>query len=245
MDTSWALTWNRTSVLIDPWLLGSEVDGFSWFNEQWHATPPVAIDDLGDYQSILVSQKYSDHCHRQTLEALHPVPLIATPSASKRLRREMPSQEIRILPELCSGNWLDEGSLKMAYLDPVRIIDPIYNGVVIRHGQEVIVYFPHGFTLRAPQLEILKSYDVLILITSFSTFRLPVFLGGASNPGKENALKLVEALSPRKVVHTHDENKHARGLVKKLAKVEYPEPAMLEASMSGRFVYLQYEEFSC
>lgn len=245
MDTSWALTWAGTSMLIDPWLVGSEVDGFSWFNEQWHATPPVAINDLGEYQSILVSQKYSDHCHRQTLQSLHPVSLITTPSARKRLSREMPASEIRVLPELCSGQWLDEGALHLAYLDPGRIIDPIYNGVVIRHGQEVIVYFPHGFTLRPPQLEVLQSLDVLVLITSFSTFRLPAFLGGASNPGRDNALKLVEALRPRKVVHTHDENKHARGLVKKLAKVEYPEPAMLEASMGDRFVYVQYEAFSC
>lgn len=244
MDTSWALTWAGTTILIDPWLVGSEVDGFSWFNEQWHATPPVALEDLGEYQSILVSQKYSDHCHRKTLEVLHPVSLITTPSARKRLRREMPSREIRVMPELCTGDWLAEGALNLAYLDPGRMIDPIYNGVVIRHGQEVIVYFPHGFTLSTAQLGILKTYDILMLITSFSTFRLPFFLGGSSNPGKENAMRLVEALNPRKVVHTHDENKHARGLVKKIAKVDYPDPAALEASMGGRFMYLQYEVFN-
>jgi hypothetical protein len=54
----------------------------------------------------------------------------------------------------------------------------------------------------------------------------------------------VEALNPHKVVHTHDENKHARGLVSRLAEVDYPDPAMLQASMEGRFVYLQYELFS-
>ena len=244
MDTSWALTWDETSILIDPWLVGSEIDGFGWFNEQWHATAPVAIRDLGNYSSILVSQKYSDHCHQQTLQALDHVPLIVTPSAAKRVTREMPASEIQILPELCSGKWLERGGLKLAYLDPGRLIDPIYNGVVIRRGQEVVVYFPHGFILSTAQLGILKTYDILMLITSFSTFRLPFFLGGSSNPGKENALHLVEILNPRKVVHTHDENKHARGLVKKIAKVDYPDPAALEASMGGRFVYLQYEALS-
>ena len=244
MDSSWALTWAGSTILIDPWLVGSEVDGFSWFNEQWHATPPVAIDDIGAYQSILISQSYSDHLHAETLKVLQKVKYITTPSAVRRIRKEMPGSEIYVLPELCTGHWLEEGALKLAYLDPGRMIDPIYNGVVIRHQQQVIVYFPHGFTLNACQLELLQEYETLVLITSFSRFRLPAFLGGAVNPGKDNALKLVEALNPRKVVHTHDENKHARGLVKKIAKVEYPDPALLEASMGGRFVYLQYEALS-
>lgn len=241
MDSSWALAWAETTVLIDPWLVGSEVDGFSWFNEQWHATAPVPPDELGDYQAVLISQSYSDHCHRQTLEALKTTKLVSTPSAVKRLTREMPGREIHILPELTSGHWLEEGSLKLAYLDPGRKIDPIYNGIVIRSGSQVVIYFPHGFTLSEAQLKNLQQFEVEVLITSFSRFKLPALLGGAVNPGKENALKLVEALNPRKVVHTHDENKHAKGLVKRIAKVDYPDPQQLEASLAGRFIYLQYE----
>ena len=88
MDSSWALSWAGTTILIDPWLLGSEVDGFSWFNEQWHVTAPVPVDTIGEYQAILISQAYSDHCHQQTLMELQTVPFIATPSASKRLERD-------------------------------------------------------------------------------------------------------------------------------------------------------------
>jgi L-ascorbate metabolism protein UlaG (beta-lactamase superfamily) len=241
MDTTWALTWADRTMLIDPWLIGSEVDGFSWFNEQWHTTTPVPVDDIGAYQSIVVSQSYSDHCHKETLAALRAVPMIVTPSTVKRIRKEMPGREIRVLPELCTGQWLEEGPLQLAYLDPGRIIDPIYNGIVVRHGGEIAVYFPHGFTLTPAQLDILKQYDTQVLITSFSRFKLPAFLGGAVNPGMENAMKLVESLDPKKVVHTHDENKHARGLVKKIAKVQYPDPEQLEMSMAGRFMYLQYE----
>lgn len=244
MDSSWVLSWAGTTILIDPWLIGSEVDGFSWFNEQWHVTAPVPVDMIGEYQAILISQAYSDHCHQQTLKKLQTVPFIATPSASKRIKREMRGREINILPELTSGEWLDQGALQLAYLDPGRMIDPIYNGIVIRHEEQVVVYFPHGFTLSANQLKALQSYKTLLLITSFSSFRLPVFLGGTSNPGAANALSLVEALNPRRVVHTHDENKHAKGLVTKLAKVAYPDPVQLEASMGGRFVYVQYEPFT-
>lgn len=244
MDSSWALSWAGTTILIDPWLIGSEVDGFSWFNEQWHVTAPVPVDSIGEYQAILISQAYSDHCHQQTLKELHTVPFIATPSASRRLKREMRGSVINILPEVTSGGWLNQGSLQLAYLDPGRMIDPIYNGIVIRHEDEVVVYFPHGFTLNTNQLKALQVYKTLLLITSFSSFKLPVFLGGISNPGAANALSLVEALNPRKVVHTHDENKHAKGLVTKLAKVAYPDPLQLEASMGGRFVYVQYEPFT-
>lgn len=241
MDSSWAISWEGTSMLIDPWLLGSGVDGYSWFNEQWHVTPPVAIKSLDQYQSILISQSYPDHCHKQTLEALEAVPYIVTPSALKRIKREMPGREVCILPELSSGNWLLEGSLHLAYLDPGRMIDPIFNGIIIRHDRQAIVYFPHGFTLQAKQLDILRQYDILVVMTSFASFKLPFFLGGAVNPGIENALALVNALNPRKVVHTHDENKHAKGLVKKIAKLNYPTPEQLQATMADRFVYVQYD----
>ena len=244
MDSSWALSWAGTTILIDPWLIGSEVDGFSWFNEQWHVTSPVLVDSIGEYQAILISQAYSDHCHQQTLKELQTVPFFATPSASRRLKREMRGREINILPELTSGKWLDQGVLQLAYLNLGRMLDPIYNGIVIRHKDEVVVYFPHGFTLSTNQMKALQAYKTLLLITSFSSFKLPVFLGGVSNPGAANALSLVEALNPRKVVHTHDENKHAKGLVTKLAKVAYPDPLQLEASMGGRFVYVQYEPFT-
>lgn len=241
MDSSWALQWAEDSLLIDPWLLGSGVDGYAWFNEQWHVTPPVAIASLEPYQSILISQSYPDHCHKQTLDALYTVPLIATPSAAKKINKEMSGRTVRILPEITTGRWLDVGSIQLAYLDPGRMIDPIFNGIVIRKDHEVVVYFPHGFSLNAKQLKVLQQYETIVLITSFATFKLPFFLGGAVNPGEENALQLVKALQPRKIVHTHDENKHAKGLVKKIAKVIYPDPVQLQASMGDRFVYLQYE----
>jgi L-ascorbate metabolism protein UlaG (beta-lactamase superfamily) len=41
MDNSWRLEFGGKSVLIDPWLMGVEVDYFSWFNTQWHKTAPV------------------------------------------------------------------------------------------------------------------------------------------------------------------------------------------------------------
>ncbi|MEM9329124.1 MAG: hypothetical protein AAGA85_25900, partial [Bacteroidota bacterium] len=89
MDTSWQLVWNDTSIILDPWLVGSEVDGFSWFNEQWHTTPPVPIDDLGSYDALVVSQSYSDHCDEETLDLLPASPIYGSPKAVKRLSESM------------------------------------------------------------------------------------------------------------------------------------------------------------
>jgi hypothetical protein len=241
MDTSWELSWNETSVLLDPWLIGSEVDGFSWFNEQWHVTKPVSIDTIKDYQGIIISQSYSDHLHQETMLSLKRVPIYAPPSAKRRIRKELPEHEFNMLNPVISNKWLSIGSIEISYLDPGRRIDPIYNGVALKHDNEVVVYFPHGFTLNETQLNLLKKFKVRLLITSFSLFRLPAFLGGAVNPGMENAMRLVGELDPDKVVHTHDENKHARGLVKKIAKVSYPDDALLKQRLSSRFIYTQYE----
>jgi len=241
MDTSWSICWEDTTVLLDPWLFGSEIDGFSWFNEQWHATAPVPMEEIGAYDAIIISQSYSDHCHGQSLKALKKMPVLTTPSARKQVRKDTDGNEIEVLNEISTGKWLTMGGLEVTYLDPGRKIDPIYNGIVIRKGNQVIVYFPHGFTLNPEQLTLLKNFEVVLLITSFSLFKLPSFLGGAVNPGKENAIKLVNELNPKKVVHTHDENKHAHGLVKKIAKVIYPDPEDLRKLLKNRFVYLQYE----
>ena len=241
MDTTWSLDWAGTNILIDPWLIGSEVDGFSWFNEQWHVTPPVPPGELEHYDAILISQCYSDHCHEETLTALNDVPVITVPSATKRASKAMPDRNVMVLPEITSGQWLKQGDIHIAYLDPGKVIDPIYNGIVFRHEQKCVVYFPHGFYLKPSQLNLLKKLQVQVLITSFSRFKLPFFLGGAVNPGMDNAMELIRQLNPDKVVHTHDENKHAKGLVKKIAKVVYPDPDALVRSLAGRFVYQQYE----
>jgi hypothetical protein len=237
MDTSWQLTWGSTSLLIDPWLLGSEVDGFSWFNEQWHAYPPVPIEALEPYSHILVSQSYSDHCHEQTLAQLDQVPVLATPKASSRLAKTLPEMQVIKLPAV-SDQWLSVGELEVAFIDPHRKMDPVYYGIAVKKENEVVVYFAHGFELKGTQLSVLQKLDVKLLITSFSLYQLPAILGGAVNPGIENGSNLVRDLQPEQVVHTHDEQKVGRGIVGKLAKKEYPSKEELVAKVGTTFRYL-------
>ena len=163
MDTSWQLDWQDTVLLIDPWLVGSEVDGFGWFNEQWHTTPPVPIDKLGSYHGLVVSQSYSDHCHEQTLDLLPEATIYSTPKATKRLTKAM-ADRLQTLPDFEENEWQQIGNLEVAYLDPGRKMDPVYYGIVIRHGEDVVLYTPHGFEPSARQTELLGGYNICLLI---------------------------------------------------------------------------------
>jgi len=236
MDTSWQLSWGATSLLIDPWLVGSEVDGWAWFNEQWHTTAPLACESLAPFDAILVSQSYSDHCHENTLNLLASVPLLATPKAVKRLAKTY-SKPTLPLVQLGKG-WVPLGELELAYLDPGNTRDPVYYGIVIRRGDDAVVYLPHGFELDAHQRQLLQPLRICLLMTSFSTYRLPRLLGGAVNPGESNALALVQQLQPAQVVATHDERKQGRGLVRMLAQTQYPTAAELAAQLGARYVNL-------
>lgn len=209
-------------MLIDPWLIGSEVDIAKWFNEQWHATEPVHPEDCGAYQLIAVTQSYSDHCHEMTLRALDEnVPIWVTPKAGKRLESEGFGARLKAIP-----NWLDGpaavAGLQLGYLDPGRKVDPVYYGFVVALGGKAMVYAPHGFSLTEEQLSSLREYEIEVLITTFMTYKLPALLGGMVNPGLGAAADLANQLRPKHIIPTHDEAKTAKGLVGKLAKIRRP-----------------------
>ena len=50
LDSSWYILFSKDPFIIDPWLVGSEIDGFKWLNQQWHIEDPVKIEDLPDFQ---------------------------------------------------------------------------------------------------------------------------------------------------------------------------------------------------
>jgi Beta-lactamase superfamily domain len=230
MDNTWQIHWQGTSIILDPWLVGSEVDGFSWFNEQWHTTPPVTIDALGRQDIVLVSQPYSDHCHAQTVRELSYTQLIAVRPAAKRLRKEIPAIGTIIeLPDAQQG-WHRQGGLELARLSPDRWIDPIYHAILIRHGDEVVFYAPHGFALTEPQLAAIATLRVKVLMTTFTYYELPAIIGGVVNPGMPAVKLLAAQLNPIHILNTHDEQKEGRGLVMKIAKVKYTDVIQARAS---------------
>lgn len=224
MDSSWLLRWAGLSVVIDPWLVGSEVDGFRWFNEQWHTTEPVPVRELGRPDIVLVSQPYSDHCHPETIRQLDYGHLIAVPPARKRLKRELAGVAIQDISEISRG-WLTVGTLQVADLLPDRWIDPIYHAIAIRHGQDYILYAPHGFELSGVQLEALEGLRCRLLMTTYSWFKIPALLGGLVNPGIPAAQALAAQVQPDRIVNTHDEQKRGQGFIPRVAKAIYADMA--------------------
>jgi hypothetical protein len=243
MDSSWQFWWQGMSVVIDPWLIGSEVDIFSWLNEQWHITDPVPASEVGVADLMIISQPYSDHCHAETLRQMNYKKMIAVKPAKKRLEKEMKGIQISQIPEISKG-WIQCGPLQVADLVPDKWIDPIYHALAIKCGDEVIFYAPHGFELSEVQMQGMRGLKVKLLITTFSYFRIPSILGGLVNPGMVAVKKLAAQLHPENIVNTHDEQKRGKGLVMKTANAVYAEIA-LEKQSDSRILHLDsYDKVS-
>jgi len=236
-DSSWHLKWNELSLLIDPWLVGSEIDGFKWLNEQWHSTEPVPINDLPKYDTIVVSQSYEDHCHTPTIEQLNPAfNILATQKAYKKLKKNFKSRNIIQIPNDDSLHYMSYG---IRCFTPKKLLDPIYYAILITNEQnEGIFYSPHGFSLQKEELQQLKNIKIKILITTFTEFDLPSYLGGKVNPGLNNVHQLNDQIQPEVIINTHDEEKIMKGIVSKKARVTYADYQSLEASNTIRFKYI-------
>ena len=221
MDSSWQINWQGLSMIIDPWLIGSEIDGFSWLNEQWHVTEPVSCEDISPRDLIIISQPYTDHCHAATLEALRPFgAMMAVKPAKKRIERETGDKNIIEIPDAADG-WATHGDVQVAKMSPDKWIDPIYHALIIKSGNEAIFYAPHGFALNQRQLQIIKPLRIKLLITTFAYFRIPAIMGGLVNPGVDAAKRLASQLNAEKMINTHDEQKKGIGLVTMLARALY------------------------
>lgn len=235
MDNSWHIQWDEESFLIDPWLSGTEVDGFKWFNEQWHATAPISYEEVPPFKLVIISQGYPDHCHLETLQKLgSSYPIAAVPSAIKKLKGKI-QNTLYTIPKTNQPK-LASNSLQIFRLLPQRPI-ATFNGVVIQKGNEYILHAPHGGPFSSQTLEPLSGLTCKCLITTFTLYQLPFFLGGKINPGKKYAEQLIQQLSPEVVLNTHDENKPANGISNKLAKRIYPE---LTRDMPANYTYIDH-----
>ncbi|MEZ4937323.1 MAG: MBL fold metallo-hydrolase [Crocinitomicaceae bacterium] len=220
MDNSWWLNLNGIKILVDPWLTGVEVDYFPWFNTQWHRTPPIAFEDVPEYDFVLITQKYPDHFHKETLGKLSPQIIIGPKSISKSVKRILP--DVRFHPFEKELDFLGLKGFKIHHLPTKRKIDPIYDGLILEDGKNAVFLATHGFKLDSKMKELISSLPNFdLLLTPFNRYKLPVFLGGEVSPGLESVKQLLRDLNPKFVAATHDENKFAKGIVSKFAKITW------------------------
>ncbi|WP_158635168.1 MBL fold metallo-hydrolase [Formosa maritima] len=221
MDNSFFMDMSGWKILIDPWLEGTEVDYFGWFNMQWHRTPPIAYKDLPAFDSILITQKYPDHFHEETLKKLNPKHIIGPKSLEKKLKKLFPSAKIEGLDS--KNNTTKINNHKVTFLATKRKIDPIYDAFILDDGKESVFVSTHGFNFSDKDLEQIKSSTPFqLLITPFNYYKLPFFLGGLVSPGLKGVKHLCDTIAPKNVVATHDEDKYVKGIVSKFASIKRP-----------------------
>ena len=246
MDNSWFLGLGNTSLLIDPWLEGPEVDYASWFNTQWHKTPPLPYPEIPAFDAILITQKYPDHFHEVTLKKLDPKVIFAPHSLRKRISSLLPDAETYFFDKNRSA--FDWRGLTLKHLPTRRRIDPIYDAFLIDDGEASVMIASHGLNVDDEHAKMIQaSSPCKLLISPFNRYQLPSLLGGTVTPGLAGLEPLVEAVQPTHIVQTHDELKNGKGLIPALASITVFEPQ--EASdttwLMNRFVHLDnYEPLS-
>ena len=113
-----------------------------------------------------------------------------------------------------------ETTLNLHHFPTSRKIDPIYDSFAIEDGEQTVFVSTHGHSISDRATKRLEELPkVSLLISPFNHYKLPVFLGGVVSPGMEGVSHLMEKINPKYVVATHDEDKEAKGLVSKFAKV--------------------------
>jgi hypothetical protein len=244
-DSSWWINWGNTAFIIDPWLIGSEIDGFAWLNEQWHSTAPIEISKLPDYQFIIISQSYEDHCHIETLKQLdNQKSILASPKAYRKIKKSFKERaNVLAIPNFSEQQSLDFEGIKFYYFHPGRLLDPIYYAILmVNNKNEGLFYSPHGFNLNVQQQKFISQFKIQLLITTFSEFEIPAIMGGKVNPGLDNVKFLFEILKPKHILNTHDEKKLMKGLVSKTAKVQYPDFQYINSIFNPQFTESEHYE---
>lgn len=221
MDNSLFLEISGLKIIIDPWLEGTEVDFFKWFNTQWHRTAPLPYSDIPEFDTVLITQKYPDHFHIETLKKINPKHIVAPKSLKNKIRKLLPHATLLVLDAI--ENQVEVNNVTITFLPTHRKIDPIYDAYIIDDGKQSVFLATHGFQIRKKGLALIKKASPCqLLINPFNHYELPAVLGGLVSPGLEGVKHLCDVLHPQHVIATHDEDKHAEGLISKFAKVIRP-----------------------
>jgi hypothetical protein len=223
-DHSWLLETTGLRLVVDPWLLGPEIDGFGWFHTQHLPQAAWPIAALGPLDAIVITQPFSDHCHEETLRALPAaVPILAVPAAYRRLKRLFP--EGRTLVSL-DGTFCSHSSLPEVTLTPLPTSwwDPTHGGLWISSEEGSVLIAPHGYRNRSllRTLRTAMARPCTVLAPSMQ-YRLPFFLGGTVNLGLQNAYHLCQDVHAHAFVETHSSDKPATGMARALARMRFPD----------------------
>lgn len=228
-DSSWLISYGESHLLLDPWLLGEQVDGYRWFSVQAHAQPCMPIAQLPPLTAIAISHPFTDHCHEATLRQLPAsTPIMAAPAAYGKIE----ALQYFTWPAAIQNGFTHNRHaavlpFQVSHWPASKKLDLTHTALLIKIETPVgvgpsLLYAPHGLwpeQAAAIRARLPKPPDVLL--TTFTQYKLPVYLGGTVNLGTEKAAEAIRVLQPSVVVRTHDEHKKAWGVVSKLARVDW------------------------
>ena len=245
-DSSWLIIFDDFTILLDPWLFGSQTDYCTCFSSQEHASPSSIQDiqrDLAmNIDAIVISHEFTDHCHEQTLRSLSPtIPIFATTNAAKRIRRWSHFEHVYTIPILDSQpedftlhsltNQQTQSNMpktiSVGYIPERKLFSlPSLHGatcmsfLVNRQQWHSVLYIPHGCEQSSIRewLTQQSNVKICVLLQGFDRVFNPIWLGGLLNYGCRQAAELAAAIEAKYWINTHDENKIARGFVSKFLK---------------------------
>jgi hypothetical protein len=223
-DTSWLLEAGGLRLVIDPWLVGVEIDGFRWFNCQSLGQPALPVSSLGRFDAVIVSQPFSDHCHEETLALLDAsVPIYAVSAAAVRIRKHFGTSRIVSVIPAFPAPPLVLGGLRLQALPPRSAVDPTHGSLWVQSDEGSLLYAPHGcWPPAVARAALAGTVRPLTVLATSATYGLPFFLGGTVNLGLAAAQRLCVALRADRFVDTHSERKPATGAVRRFARLEFP-----------------------
>lgn len=243
-DSSWLIKSGDVNFLIDPWLIGSQIDGFSFFSRQWHAQPCVNIEQLPAIHAIIISHPFTDHMHLETLQNIPGKPdIICQQSVHKQLKNKI-SNPLVLVEDTIAYSGFD-----IRFLSSKKLFNNVHKALFIKTtiSESGLLYAPHGFIPSELHAKSLKVNTIISTITEYGLFFVP---GGKINLGLGNVEFLVSTFEPEQFVNTHDEEKKAEGFVARVANVKrnkqwrddllqkFPSLQLPEKSI-GRTIFIQ------
>lgn len=241
MDNSWHIGMGSGKFLLDPWLFGEEIDYFPWLNRQHLGTEALPMEEVPAYDFVFISQQYADHFHQETLQVLRPEKILVPKSIHKAVRKLLPDAHILIADEEHSD--LFGTGISCRCISTKSLLGPQYDSFYLAANGESLLLATHGLKLNGKlQSELRNQPSIDLVMTPFNHYVLPFWLGGTISPGMKEVRKLMEALRPRHVVCTHDEDKPATGLASRMARITKPpakEELLDDALYKGRLLYIE------
>ena len=210
-DSSWLIETSEFCLVIDPWFTEKQVDFSPWFSLQSRKQSygPFAFPKEKELL-LFISHPFSDHCHKETL--------LTFPKNTRIFAERRALKKIRAWQYFDRLASLDQAPFPLEQRTQTSLFNQTHHAFSLHIEGKQILYAPHGvkFNSKLPQVD--------LLITTITTYKLPLLLGGTVNLGLSVAEQIRKQTNAKTVLTTHDQQKDSHGLVGIFAKPSYEVP---------------------